>query len=208
MIKGLISTLTGHRIRYFGPTHERRLYLTFDDGPHADHTLPLLALLAQHRVKATFFVVGREACGRPDIVHRIVADGHALGNHTITHPRMDFLAGSARDFEIDGMDAFLAEFDRRPTHYFRPPYGGVSMSLFTYGLRTGRRMALWSKDSLDYKYKGAEVVQRFAATPPKPGDILLFHDDGGAARDSLTFLLPKWLGEGFTFATFNELSAT
>ena len=206
MIKRLISTFSAQRIRYHGPAQGRRLYLTFDDGPHAEHTVPLLDLLAQHQVKATFFVVGREAYAQPGIVKRIVAEGHALGNHTITHPRMDFLCDAARDIEIDGMDAFLAEFDGRTTHHFRPPYGGVSASLFAYGLRAGRQLAMWSVDSMDYKYKADQVVQRFATTPPRAGDILLFHDDGGAATDSLKTLLPGWLAQGFTFGTFNNLA--
>ena len=206
MIKRLISTLTGHQIRYFGPAHDRRLYLTFDDGPHAVHTGPLLDLLAQHRVKATFFVVGREAYAQPGLVRRIVQEGHSLGNHSITHPRMDFLTDAARDAEIDGMDVFLDEFEPKRARYFRPPYGGVSVSLFSYGLRSGRHLAMWSRDSLDYKYQGEQVVEHFHAHPPRPGDILLFHDDGAAAANALRTLLPAWLGQGFTFGTFDEMA--
>ena len=208
MIKRLISTLSAHRIRYYGPEQGRRLYLTFDDGPHAQHTNPLLDLLEQHQVKATFFVVGREVYAHSDIVRRIVAQGHTLGNHTITHPRMDYLSDPARDLEIEGMDALLAEFDQQPVHSFRPPYGGVSISLFSHGLRSGRRLAMWSKDSLDYKYKADQIVKRFADAPPNAGDILLFHDDGGAAMHSLQTLLPQWLGEGFSFGTFNDMATS
>jgi peptidoglycan/xylan/chitin deacetylase (PgdA/CDA1 family) len=121
---------------------------------------------------------------------------------------MDFLSDQARDIEIDGMDAFLAEFDKRTQHYFRPPYGGISVSLFAYGLRSGRRLAMWSQDSLDYKYTAEQVVERFTKLPPKAGDILLFHDDGGAAMQSLQNLLPRWLRQGFTFGTFNEMVPT
>lgn len=207
MIKRLISTLTGHRIRYYGPAGQRRLYLTFDDGPHAEHTHPLLDLLARHQAKATFFVVGREAYAHPDIIRRIVAEGHALGNHSMTHPRMDFLSDPARDIEIDGMDAFLGEFDRQEKRYFRPPYGGVSISLFSYGLRSGRRLAMWSRDSLDYMHQADKVVTGLSSEPPKSGDILLFHDDGGVASKALATLLPDWLKQGFSFGSFNEISA-
>jgi peptidoglycan-N-acetylglucosamine deacetylase len=206
MMKRLVSTLTGNRIRYFGPARGKRLYLTFDDGPHAVHTRPLLDLLARYRVKATFFVVGREAHAEPDAVRRIVADGHALGNHTITHPRMDLLSRAARDLEIDGMDAYLREFDRRPVHVFRPPYGGVSLSLFAYAMRARRSVALWSRDSMDFKDPAPKVVDNFALCPPRAGDIILFHDDGGAAGDALRTLLPKWLDEGFSFGTFADMA--
>lgn len=206
MMKRLISTLTGQRIRYHGPARNKRLYLTFDDGPHPLHTRPLLDLLAHHQVKATFFVVGREALAEPDAVRRIVAEGHALGNHTITHPRMDLLSDAARNLEIDGMDAYLCEFDDRRVHVFRPPYGGVSLSLFAYGLHARRQVALWSRDSMDYKYPASQVVENFALRPPQAGDIILFHDDGDAARDSLETLLPKWLDQGFSFASFHEMA--
>lgn len=201
MIKRVISAMSRQRIRYYGDRRdaERRLYLTFDDGPHAQHTPALLDLLAQHRVKATFFIVGREAYAEPDIVRRIVAEGHHLGNHSITHPRMDFLSDAARDLEIDGMETLLSEFDGLNIHYFRPPYGGVSVSLFSYGLRSGRQVAMWSRDSLDYKFPAEKIVQGFAASPPKAGDILLFHDDGGAAEASLARLLPQWKAQGFEF---------
>jgi peptidoglycan-N-acetylglucosamine deacetylase len=209
MIKRLISTLSRQRIRYYGNRagSSRLLFLTFDDGPHAEHTPAVLDLLAQHQVKATFFIVGREAYAHPDIVRRIVADGHRLGNHTITHPRMDFLSEGARDLEIDGMETLLCEFDQRHTHYFRPPYGGVSVSLFSYGLRSGRQIAMWSRDSLDYTLPGEQIVERFAAVPPKAGDILLFHDDGGAAWKALQVLLPAWLDHGFRFDTLDEIGA-
>jgi peptidoglycan/xylan/chitin deacetylase (PgdA/CDA1 family) len=203
MIKRLISSLSRQRIRYYGNPGgaSRRLYLTFDDGPHVQHTPALLDLLGQHRVSATFFIVGREAYAEPDIVRRIVAEGHHLGNHSITHPRMDFLSDAARDLEIDGMETLLCEFDRRSGHYFRPPYGGVSVSLFSYGLRSGRRMAMWSRDSLDYKYPAEKIVEGFAASPPKAGDIILFHDDGAAAGAALARLLPLWKSQGFEFET-------
>lgn len=203
MIKRLISTLSRQRIRYYGDLSgaSRRLFLTFDDGPHSQHTPALLDLLAQHRVKATFFIVGREAYAEPEIVRRIVAEGHLLGNHSITHPRMDFLSDAARDLEIDGMETLLNEFDQRSVHYFRPPYGGVSVSLFSYGLRSGRRVAMWSRDSLDYKFPADKIVEGFAAAPPKAGDILLFHDDGAAAGAALGQLLPAWKMQGFEFET-------
>jgi peptidoglycan-N-acetylglucosamine deacetylase len=206
MMKRFISALTRDRIRYYGLRSGKRLYLTFDDGPHPQHSPPLLDLLAEHRVKVTFFVVGREAHAQPDIVRRIVADGHALGNHTITHPRMVLLTDDARAIEIDGMDAYLSEFDRKPNRFFRPPYGGVSISLFAYALRSRRQVAMWSRDSMDYLYSADQVVNGLAAVPPRPGDILLFHDDGATAMPSLRALLPRWLDEGFEFGTFSDFA--
>lgn len=206
MMKWLISALTANRICYYGPKAGRRIYLTFDDGPNPTYTEPLLDLLEEHGVRATFFLIGQDAYAHQDIVKRIVDRGHILGNHSITHPRMDFLSDAARDIEIDGVDDLLSEFDGNRRHSFRPPFGGISVSLFAYSLRFGRQLAMWSLDSLDHKFNGSQVVAHLTARPPKAGDILLFHDDGVASIESLRVLLPQWIARGFTFGTFGDLA--
>jgi peptidoglycan-N-acetylglucosamine deacetylase len=199
-----LMKLSMNRILVRGRPGERRLYLTFDDGPSAVHTPPILELLDQHGVKATFFVVGRDAQVRPELVRRLVASGHELGNHTLIHPRMDFLSKRGRDLEINGMEQLLANFDGGVPHYFRPPYGGLSISLLTYCLAAGHRVALWSRDSLDYGGDAERVVAAFELKQPVAGDILLFHDDGVTARLALARLLPRWLAAGFSFHTLSD----
>jgi peptidoglycan-N-acetylglucosamine deacetylase len=181
-----------------------RLYLTFDDGPSELHTPAILDLLETHGAKATFFIVGREAQSRPLLVRRLVESGHLLGNHTLIHPRMDFLSNRGRDLEIDGMERLLETYDGGRSHYFRPPYGGLSVSLLRYCLRAGHRVALWSRDSLDYSGDANRVLAGFARRAPVDGDILLFHDDGAAARIALAELLPRWSSDGFTFHTLSD----
>lgn len=179
--------------------------LTFDDGPNPQSTPRLLKVLERHQVKATFFMIGRELRAFPEIAHEVVRQGHELGNHTMSHPRMDRIANSARGLEIDGMDAMLAEIDGRAHHLFRPPYGHMSLSLLAFCVRHGGdALAYWSRDSMDYTWSVDRVVHAFNERPPRGGDILLFHDDGDVAGSALERLLPRWKEQGLGFATLAE----
>jgi peptidoglycan-N-acetylglucosamine deacetylase len=98
-IKLGLMKLSMNRILVRARPGARRLYLTFDDGPSELHTPVILDLLDQHQIKATFFVVGRDAQVRPELVRRLVSCGHELGNHTLIHPRMDLLSNRGRELD-------------------------------------------------------------------------------------------------------------
>lgn len=174
----------------------KRLFLTFDDGPHPLHTPRLLELLAGHGASATFFMIGRHVATDRALVRAVVEQRHALGNHTLSHPRMDRITAAARRMEIDGMDKLLAEFDGRRTHWFRPPYGHLSAAIVAQCILERRVIAYWARDSLDYRAPAADVVTGLLDKPPRDGDIVLFHDDGATAAEALEVLLPRWVAEG------------
>ncbi len=194
-----------HLAAYRGDRRERRLYLTFDDGPHPSSTPPLLDVLRRHGVRATFFPVGLEAMQQPRILETVLADGHELGNHTMTHPRMDKISVASYASEINGMARLLSSIDGRESRHLRPPYGVLPLKLIFYCLSRSQPLALWSRDSLDYKLSADEVVNGFAQRPPVPGDVLLFHDDGLAAAEALDRLIPAWQGAGYEFGLLSEL---
>ena len=179
------------------PAHPKRLYLTFDDGPDPLVT-PLLAdLLATHSAKATFFVVGREAEKHPDLVARLVADGHRIGNHSYSHARFDAIAQSVQDEEVARTDRILAAHDGRATHLFRPPYGALPASLLLHSALRGRQIAYWSVDSLDYQDKSAcDLVDGLRREPPRSGDIVLMHDRARTV-EMLRTMIPEWIAAGF-----------
>lgn len=186
------------------PSASDRIYLTFDDGPNGEHTLRLLDLLGRHAVEATFFMIGREVARSPEVARVVHARGHALGNHSLTHPRMDRISDAARAFEIDQMQDMLAAIDSRGSHLYRPPYGHLSARLLWFCLRRGQKIAYWSRDSFDFRLSAAEVIEHFRRVPPTAGDILLFHDDGGAAAEALETLLPEWKHAGLRFAALQD----
>jgi len=179
------------------PMGGRGLYLTFDDGPHPAVTPGVLDVLAEHGVKATFFLLGANVERYPEIARRIVAEGHAIGNHSYSHPRFARIDLSAQREEIDRTDRILAGFDGRVRHWFRPPSGALPWRMLGYFARRRRGIAYWSYDSMDYRREGAEVLaRRLREQPPVAGDIVLMHDDDPSTLLVLRELVPEWRAAG------------
>jgi peptidoglycan/xylan/chitin deacetylase (PgdA/CDA1 family) len=175
-------------------------YLSFDDGPEPAHTPKLLDTLARHGVKASFFLVGEKVEQFPEIVQRIVAEGHMIGNHSYSHWSFRNMTGRKQLDEVYRTDALLRLFDNRPHHRMRPPHGYVGATLLMHFARRKRSLVYWSYDSLDYQdHPVATLIHRLRKNPPAPGDIVLMHDDSDKAAEALDVLLPEWLGEGFRF---------
>lgn len=196
----LLARLTNNKIRVRGPGQNGAIHLTFDDGPNAQHTPALLDLLKAHGAKATFFTIGREAQAHPQLVQRLLAEGHALGNHSMTHARLKRLAPAQQQAEVNAADAVLQALSGRAQHPFRPPHGEATPSMLLLALWGRRPLVLWSVDSLDYTLTASAVVQRLRDWPLRAGDILLFHDDGPVAAEALAQLLPAWRSRGLSLA--------
>jgi peptidoglycan-N-acetylglucosamine deacetylase len=178
-----------------GVRRPRVLHLTFDDGPHPQHTPALLDLLAAHRARATFFLIGQNAERNPDVVERIVREGHALGNHSWSHPQFDRLDLPAQREEIERTDRLLTGFDGLAGHDFRPPRGVMPRPMVLDCIRRGRRIAYWSYDSLDYSQQpAAALIASAQKHPPRAGEVLLMHDDSGLSLQVLQAMLPVLSG--------------
>jgi peptidoglycan/xylan/chitin deacetylase (PgdA/CDA1 family) len=183
-----------------GSAHDNVRYLTFDDGPDPVYTPPLLDLLAEHDVKASFFLVGQKIERHPKLVERIVAEGHMVGNHSYSHWSFKRMTTRKKLDEINSTDALLSAFDGRLHHRMRPPHGYIGADLLCYFAVQRRSFVYWSYDSLDYQERPNRVmIERLRADPPSPGDIVLMHDDSDRARDALTVMLPEWLADGYAF---------
>lgn len=177
---------------------DKTLYLTFDDGPHPEFTPPVLDLLKAHGATATFFLIGERIDQYPDLVRRIVDEGHALGNHSWDHPIMGDLPLPKQVDQITRTDAALSAYDGRATHPFRPPCGALPANLLLHFARAGRTIAFWSYDSHDYEQlPAATLAARVRADPPRTGDTILMHDDTAMTVGMLADLLPQWCSEGF-----------
>jgi peptidoglycan/xylan/chitin deacetylase (PgdA/CDA1 family) len=194
----LLSLLPDTLVQTHGPRHAR--FLSFDDGPHPEHTPRLLDLLAAHGIRASFFVVGDRAERHPAVVERIVAEGHLLGNHSWSHNRFGRLPLREQVAELERTDALLAGFDHQPRHRVRPPQGVLPLPLFLHLARRGRSIAYWSYDSMDYRGQSPmDLADQLRRRPPQAGDIVLMHDDSALAGDALAMLLPQWCAEGHAF---------
>lgn len=193
----LLGLLPERLVLVRGPREPGALYLSFDDGPHPEHTPRLLDLLATHGARASFFLVGQRIERHPKLVERIVAEGHALGNHSYSHPLFHRLGLREQLDEVERTDRLLANFDRSVSHRFRPPRGVVSLPLLLAFARRGRNLAYWSYDSLDYQpHPPAELAARLEQRPPVDGDVLLMHDDSDCAAQVLARMLPAWRAAG------------
>jgi peptidoglycan/xylan/chitin deacetylase (PgdA/CDA1 family) len=152
--------------------------LTFDDGPHPETTPALLAALGD--APATFFLQGAHAFEHPDLVRAIAAAGHAIGNHTWTHPRLPGLAVPARHREIRHTQDLLADLTGTRPALFRPPYGDTNGEVAAAIAVHGLTEVLWTVDTRDWAGATAEEITE-AAAAVEPGGIILMHDGGYAA---------------------------
>jgi peptidoglycan/xylan/chitin deacetylase (PgdA/CDA1 family) len=198
--------ITASRLSVTSTTTERpTVALTFDDGPNNLYTPVVLDLLAQYRAPATFCMVGNEALVHPDVVHRVVAEGHRLCDHTMTH---DATVGmndpDLMSQQLDRSRTSLATvFDPpAPIDYFRAPEGAWTPALDQMSAQTGMRPLGWSVDTLDWTQPGVAAIVASVQQQVHPGAIVLFHDGGGPREqtvEAVRQLLP-WLQEqGYQF---------
>lgn len=187
---------------------EKVVALTFDDGPWGDSTRKVLRILKEHEVQATFFVVGKHLRMYPEITAEIVSAGHAVGNHSWSHPYKPFEPEAAQR-EIENTSALIAKQSTAQTRLFRPPGGHLKTGLVAYAKSKNYAIILWSVDAHDTKPRttAAEIVQR-TLKGVKPGGIILLHDGGGdrtVTRAALPILIRRLKERGYRFVTVPKL---
>jgi len=182
--------------------------LTFDDGPHATLTPKLLDLLAKHRMKATFFVIGQNAADNPDILKRAVREGHEIANHSWSHPNLAKMSDDAVRRELQKTDdAIFAAIGKHPI-YLRPPYGSITPRQRRWiHDEFGYRIIIWDVDPLDWKRPGPAVVCSRILKETHPGSIVLAHDIHPATREAMAATFDQLDQKGFKSVTVSELLA-
>jgi peptidoglycan/xylan/chitin deacetylase (PgdA/CDA1 family) len=183
---------------------QRCVALTFDDGPVAG-TADLLDVLADKGVPATFFVVGSNAQAQPDLLARMVSEGHVVGNHTQDHPDLTKLdAEQVRD-QIDQVNDTVAEATGiRPT-LLRPPYGATSPTVADVAAAEGMAQVLWNVDPEDWKDRDSTIVQQRVLSSTNDGDIVLSHDIHETTREAYAAIIDGLVANGYTLVTVPQL---
>lgn len=164
------------RVTARGPADSKSVALTFDDGPTPGTTDAVLDALQKHDAKATFFVIGNNVRQAPDLLRRIHADGHAIGNHTLTHSHYGFFRGPRFwRRELEETDAIIEQtIGQKPT-LFRPPMGIRTPLVFVAVNRNGHRTITWSLRGMDGLETTPErILARFENITG--GDIIVMHD--------------------------------
>jgi peptidoglycan/xylan/chitin deacetylase (PgdA/CDA1 family) len=215
---GLWQLSNARRFQLFGEivarvaTADPVVALTFDDGPTPRYTAEVLALLRAYDARATFFVTGREVAAHPDAARQIVADGHELGNHSYSHPRLVLKTPARIRDEVERTDAAIRRAGYEGPIHFRPPYGKKLVGLPLHLARTGRTTVMWDVEPESYPAV-AEDAGRIAAhvlERVRPGSIVLLHvmyDSRAASRAALPLILDGLRQRGYRPVTVSELLA-
>lgn len=178
----------------------QQLLLTFDDGPHP-HTNQILDTLSHHDCKAIFFCVGKQAIEYPEIVRRIIDEGHIVGNHTQNHlVKWGWLSESEVANEIRQAQYTLQKVCGNKPAYFRPPFG-VSNPNIAKALRKFELQTIgWNIRSLDTVIKNPDRLWRRVKSRLRGGSILLLHDNRRQSADLLEKTIAHCRSSGINIA--------
>jgi peptidoglycan/xylan/chitin deacetylase (PgdA/CDA1 family) len=189
-------------------TTEKVVALTYDDGPSPDHTNQLLAIFERLQVKATFFVVGQKIEENPDIVRRIVAEGHELGNHSYSHPKMIWKKPGFIKSEIEKTDQLLRQIGVQQEIHFRSPFG-IKFLILPYILnKMNKKNIMWNVDPQDYQASSPEMISNYVLKNIAPGSIILLHDFERIDSPTIPateLIIQKLQKDGYIFKTVSQL---
>ena len=157
-------------------TDQRVVALTYDDGPNPPYTDQLLDVLAKHNVKATFFLIGNRIEQHPETVHRIIAEGHQVGNHTYSHPLLGFLPPIYVQRQIERTDALLREQDITGDIVFRAPMLTRFLPVAQFQAKAERTHISCNVWSWDWTTQNPDKITETVLKQTKPGSIIVLHD--------------------------------
>ncbi|MFI7635660.1 polysaccharide deacetylase family protein [Nonomuraea sp. NPDC049400] len=190
-------------------TDEKVVALTFDDGPD-ENTPEIIDILAEQRVRATFFVIGAQVEARPQDARALVAAGHQLANHTYTHRRMVFVSPATVASEVERTDAAIRRAGQRGEILFRPPTGKKLLLLPLYLADNQRRTVMWDVEPDSGKTPTATEIVATVREETRPGSIILLHPwyaNGRNTREAVKGLITGLRDQGYRFVTVSELLA-
>ncbi|HEY4440435.1 MAG TPA: polysaccharide deacetylase family protein [Candidatus Elarobacter sp.] len=181
--------------------------LTFDDGPYPVTTPLLLQTLADLKVPATFFLIGRDAEQFPTLAAEIAARGHEIADHTLTHPNLDQLGTAAVTTEIRAGAQTLQQLAPDPAErtMFRPPHGRYTLATIDAAQAAGYDTILWTDDPGDWRSVGAETLLAHVRSRATAPEVLLLHSGRPATIAMLPALVTSYRNAGYTFVTVGEL---
>ncbi|OKO73155.1 MULTISPECIES: chitooligosaccharide deacetylase NodB [unclassified Bradyrhizobium] len=165
------------RSEYADANGNRCVYLTFDDGPNPYCTPDVLDVLAERKISATFFVIGAYAAEQPDLIERMIADGHEVANHTMTHPDLSRCEPAEVQSEIQGASEVIrAACPHALVRHVRAPYGRWTAEVLATAAKAGLSAVHWSVDPRDWSRPGADAIVNAVMASVRPGAIVLLHD--------------------------------
>ncbi|WP_240647411.1 polysaccharide deacetylase family protein [Paenibacillus nanensis] len=195
-----------------GSRDRKIVALTFDDAPDPRFTPAILDVLAKYNICATFFIVGERAAKHPELVDRIIKEGHVIGNHSYNHSVFSTLSMYQYEQQIWKTDGIIKRITGLSPNFIRPPYGELLPKQAAWGKKYGYTIVNWDVDSEDWKKNpsSARVLANIRKTL-QPGSIILQHAGGGEGQDlsgtiNALPVLIEWLqGKGYDLLTLPEM---
>ena len=197
---------------YLGDTEQKTVCLTFDAGYENGCTAQILDILKAHDVKAAFFLVGDYVQRNADLVRRMAAEGHTVGNHTMHHPDMSAAGPETVRAELQGLEELYQEtVGAELPKYYRPPQGLYSEENLKQARELGYKTVFWSLAYVDWKNDAQPdpeaAIEKLTARL-HPGAVVLLHSTSRTNAQILDRLLTRWKEMGYTFITLDELTAS
>ena len=195
---------------YVGDTSKKEVYITFDAGYENGYTPAILDTLKKHNVKATFFVVGNYIETSPDLINRMVEEGHIVGNHTYHHPDMSKISDiTSFQKELEDLEALYQQTTGQEMQkLYRPPQGKFSVSNLKQASELGYKTVFWSLAYVDW-YVDNQPTREEALEKllPRvhPGAVILLHSTSKTNAEILDEFLTALEEQGYTFGTLNDI---
>jgi peptidoglycan/xylan/chitin deacetylase (PgdA/CDA1 family) len=196
---------------YKGNPNKKWVALTFDDGPDNFYTYKILDILHEKKAPATFFIVGKEAKMFPEVLKRIVSEGHDIGNHTWDHPNFHYLNTSQVKQEIQKAEDEIQRITGKRTNLFRPPYGITTIEDIREIHNLGYRVIDWSVDTVDWKGTSAREILTLVNQEVSPGGIIVQHCMAGKKGEldgtvkALPQIIDRLRAQGYELVTVHTL---
>jgi len=205
-----IEEMAKYNAFYAQDTQDKTLYLTFDCGFENGNTPPILDALKKHNAKATFFIVGNYLSTSPELVKRMVEEGHIVGNHSYHHPDMSQMNQDEFSKELGELETLYEQTIGTPmTKYYRPPQGKYSQNNLQIAKDLGYKTFFWSLAYVDWNQDSQPTHEEAFDKLLKrvhPGAIVLLHNTSKTNGEIIDELLTKWEEMGYTFKSLDELA--
>lgn len=176
--------------------------LTFDDDPSPKYTPLLLDGLKERNVRATFFLLGKNVKENQELVQRMQAEGHLLGNHTYNHVQLNKIPETTARQEILKTNNEIYEATGKYPEYMRPPYGAWKKNM---ELCVEMLPVFWDIDTLDWKSQNVDAILKAAGEEPEDGSIILMHDEYQTSVEAALLIIDRLKEKGYEFVTVDEL---
>jgi peptidoglycan-N-acetylglucosamine deacetylase len=191
------------------PTTQRVVAITFDDGPNPVYTPQVLEIFSEAKGKATFFMIGEQMKSHPEVVKQVRDQGHEIGNHTFTHPKLSQLSEQDCLKEVEDTEILIEKMAGRKPVVFRPPY--LDYNQDTVSLLQKKKYPMigaLNLEAQDWEQPGVEHILEKSREAVKNGSILIFHDgygDRSQTIEAVRMLVSELTSQGYQLVTVSEL---